>query len=431
MTTRPRPLLRLLRITATFAAYALRYAARSGAALVTRRPSASILGETLASCLEACGPTFIKIGQILSTRHDLFERETVEGLARLQDAVSPAKHEDILAAIAEAFGKPPDELFAWIDVRPLASGSVAQVHCARTHDGRDVVVKVRRPGIVPLVAADLAMLRWVGHAIERSRLAGTVPVATILRELGETIMMQLDFHAEARHNAELRANLSHFPHLRMPAIDERLSRESVLTMERIDGLTRVDRTVLDPAERSEAAVNGLRLLYHMIFVDGLVHADLHPANIFFRRGCEVVLLDTGLMARLDDPMRKAFVDFFYGLVTNDGIDCARVIWETATVRGDDGDLRPFELHMCDIVRRHSALPASTFEVSRFVLEVFDAQRKARIRGSTAFMLAILSLLTYEGVVKTLSPGLDFQGEARHFLPAVKVLLYPRRPWNAA
>jgi ubiquinone biosynthesis protein len=420
-----RSLIRLLRIAVTAAAFSLVYAARRP----FTREHAALFGRLLASCLEHCGPTFVKIGQILSSRHDLFERQTIAELSRLQDNVAPLPAVTVLEEVRRTAAL--TEAFVWIDDVPLASGSVAQVHRARTIDGREVVLKIRKPGIERVVDADIRAMRLMARLIERSGIARSVPVAQVVAEFAAAVRMQLDFHAEAEHYRRFAENLSHFEALAMPTVSRDESTSSVLVMEYVPDLTRVDQLHLTERERADAAVTGLHLLYHMIFVDGFVHADLHPGNIFFRSGSRIVLLDVGLVAGLDRRLQKAFVDFFYALVTGDGADAARVIWDTALWRDPKCDRTAFEARVKDIVARHSTLPAGEFEVSRFVVEVFDAQREARIRGTTSFMMTILSLLTYEGVVKMLSPGLDFQKEARHFLPAAKAMLYPRRPWAAS
>jgi ubiquinone biosynthesis protein len=422
-----RSVVRLLHLGFTVAAYSLRYLLLHPFS----RGRAALFGRVLAACLESCGPTFVKIGQILSSRYDLFEPDTIVELRRLQDNVRPLPPVLVFEEARRELGGDLAVAFATVEDEPLASGSVAQVHRARTWDGRDVVLKVQRPGIESLVDADIAAMTWIARVLERSGIAGTVPVSAVVAELGAAVRMQLDFTAEAEHSYRFRENLGHLETLTIPAVIPELSTRRVLVMEYMDELVRVERLHLSSEEREAAGVAGLQLLYHMIFIDGFVHADLHPGNVFFQRGPHVVLLDLGLVATLDRYVRKGFVDFFYALVTGDGAECARVVWETAMWRKPGCNRAQFEKWMEDIVGRHASLPACDFEVSRFVMDVFDAQRRAGIRGATSFVMTILSLLTFEGVVKTLSPHLDFQGEARHFLPAAKAMLYPLRPWTTS
>ena len=162
----------------------------------------------------------------------------------------------------------------------------------------------------------------------------------------------------------------------------------------------------------------------MIFLDGFVHADMHPGNVFVREWGEFVILDTGLVAILDEANQRDFVDFFFGLINNEGRECARIIYENASYRAKTCDLEAFEAAMVELIARHSALKCFEFEVAHFVYELMVAQRRFKIRGSTKFMMTILSMVVYDGICKQLYPQCDFQSEARGFLITAR---YRRRP----
>jgi len=207
-----------------------------------------------------------------------------------------------------------------------------------------------------------------------------------------------------------------------------LSCDSVLVMEFIPNLHRVEQNVLSHRECEEAALVGLRMLYQMIFIDGFIHGDLHPGNVFFEPGPLVVLLDFGLMVELRGKVHKDFIDFFYSIVTNDGLECARIVLDTALAVPRGCEIAVFESAVCELVKSHSGLRTDEFEVARFAAALFEIQRRHGIISGTSFMVAILALLVFEGILKQLYPQLHFQSEARYVLPRARALVYPKRPW---
>jgi ubiquinone biosynthesis protein len=186
-------------------------------------------------------------------------------------------------------------------------------------------------------------------------------------------------------------------------------------MEFMADLQKTTCAALDPAQKREAAIAGLRALYKMIFVHGFVHADMHPANILLNAQGELVMLDTGLVAVLSGEDRRRFVDFFFGLVNNRGLECARIVLEMALYRTPSCNEAGFEEAMVRLIARHSALKSREFEVTRFVQELIELQRKFGIRGSTNFIMTVLSMVVYDGICKLLYPECNFQAEARPFL----------------
>jgi ubiquinone biosynthesis protein len=244
-----------------------------------------------------------------------------------------------------------------------------------------------------------------------------VPVEDLIEEFARAVEDQLDFELEASNHRCIQRNLQQRPQVRIPVLVEHLCCESVLTMELIEDLPKVQDLSLTPSERRAAALVGLQAVYQMIFVDGLVHADLHPGNVFFRRGPECVLLDMGLVARLDAGTRDAFTRFFLSMARNDGRECARIVYETATYRRPTCDRAGFEQAMVELIAKFSSRNAVEFEVISFVAGLFNIQRKFGIRGSTDFTMTIVSLVVFEGIVKALCPTLDFQQEARRFFVA--------------
>ena len=374
-----------------------------------------LFGDGLAKLCEALGPAFIKAGQILSSRPDLLPADIGAPLRRLQNQIAPFDGARAAKIIEAAFDRPLRDLFDAFDVEPIASASIAQVHRARLKDGREVAVKVRRPGVSRVVADDMRILGFIARALSTLPGMKAVPLPELVNEFVTPIKQQLNFHLEAVNNRRFRKEFALVEHIRLPALVEDLCTDNVLTMEYLDHLQRTDGNRFGAPERKTAALAGLRALYKMIFIDGFVHADMHPGNVFIREWGEFVILDTGLVAILDEANRRDFVDFFFGLINNEGRECARIIYENAAYRAKNFDREAFEAAMVQLIARHSALKCHEFEVALFVYEVMETQRRFKIRGSTKFMMTILSMVVFDGICKQLYPQCDFQSEARGFL----------------
>lgn len=411
---------RLLKIIFLFALHSFRFSFRLLIRKTLRhhRSKASVFGESLTALFESLGATFIKAGQILSSRSDLLPLEVINPLSRLQDRVAPFDHRKIPHLIEKAFGRSIDDIFESFDFTPVSSASIAQVHRARLKGGEDVAVKIRRPGLAQVIKSDLLILNSLIGIVERFPAMRLIPIRRIVEEFSLVIGEQVNFHLEAGNNRCFQQNFSKFKQITIPRLYNYLCTESILTMEYLDGLIKVDKLDFNAQQRKEAAIVSLQALYQMMFVDGFVHADMHPGNVFFRDNVEFVILDFGLVARLSDSELKDFASFFLGVATNNGKECARIVRETAIFSTSQYDSAKFECAMIKLIARHSSKVARDFEVSQFAIELFDTQRKQGICGSTKFTMVIVSLIVFEGIAKHIYPDLDFQSEARRFIPSV-------------
>lgn len=411
---------RALEIVFWIALHTARFLGRLFWAWATGRPTDPLAGRFATELLESLGTTFVKAGQVLSARPDLLPAAWVRELRRLQDEIAPPDTRRVLERVEAALGRPLGEVFDSFDAVPVSAASVAVVHRARLLDGRDVAVKVRRPGVARKVRDDLRLLRAVVSVLVRLPRLRTLPLREVVDEVGRAIEMQLDLDAEAENNRVFRRNFAHVERVRIPALVDELCSKSVLVMEYLPDLAKVDEpSAISREDREKGAVTGLRALYKMIFLDGLVHADMHPGNVFIRCWGEFVMLDLGLVARLDAEHQRRFADFFLGMVTNDGERCSAVVHDTALALAPDFDRARFDREMVRLVDHHSGRDARDFEVTRFAVDLFETQRRCGVVGSAAFTMVILSLVVYEGIVKLLHPTLDFQGEARGFLIAAR------------
>ncbi|GCE15792.1 ABC1 kinase family protein [Tengunoibacter tsumagoiensis] len=375
----------------------------------------ALLGQAAADLCNSLGATFIKIGQILSTRRDLLSPEVIAPLIKLQDDIAPIPFRFVPPIVLTQFGRPLTAIFQEFEERPISSASIASVYRARLLDGRVVAVKVRRPEIVTRVACDLFIMRVMARLMGRLKVFTLIPMLEMINEVGQYIERQVDLRIEASNNRRFRAQFAHEPLIQFPVLIEEYCTDAIIVMDFIEDLVRIDQLQWAETEYQQSLIIGLRALYQMIFVDGFVHCDLHPGNMYFCPGGRVIMLDTGFVAELNRQNRFQFTDFFLGIATNDGKKCARILYETAFSRTEPFDHDRFEQATVEIIAKSSGSQARTFQVAPFVAQIFDVQRRFGLRGSTNFTMAILSLLVFEGIAKQLYPHLDFQKEAKPFL----------------
>jgi ubiquinone biosynthesis protein len=378
-----------------------------------RESSMRIAGRTLAGLFENLGPTYLKLGQILSTRRDLLSPAFVDELERLQDDLSPAPFDSVPGIFQQELGVKLEEVFADSSPIAIASASVSTVYAWRLRNGQKVAVKIRRPGIVRLVQADLRLLRSMGAMIAILPLFRNVPVRRALEEFFVCVERQLDFREEAKANRRIRNALRWQPRVTLPALIEELCSPSILTMEFIEEFAQPPEPK-GPGQR-DALVAALRTLYCMIFVDGLIHCDLHHGNLRLKNDGRALLIDFGFVGEMQTADQEKFAEFFYGISANKGARCAELIIETALFTSKKLNYPKFEAEMIALVKSVSGKSASEFKVADFVVRLFNVQRRNGIVGTTASVMAIASLLIMEGIAKDIYPDLDFQRESFPFL----------------
>jgi ubiquinone biosynthesis protein len=382
-------------------------------------------GHLLSHHLERLGPTFVKAGQVISTRTDLLPGEILRGLQRLQQHATPVEFSVIEATLKTAYGDRIAAIFRAIDPTAIGCGAIAQVHRAVTVDGREVALKILKPGVRERLAADARLAAAIARLISKLPMARNVPVMDAVRETSGILSAQTDFLREAAGMRRLLTNFRYVDGIRFPAVIDELCGDSVIAMEYLSDLSRLDDCSADPDERRRVALIGLRALYRMIFDHGFVHADMHSGNVFRASDGCVIVLDAGLAAEVDEMTRREFVGFFFAFVNNDGPECAEITWRTASARPSE-DRRPaFEASMTAFIAAESAKKSGEFEVVGFVGRLLDIQRQHGLRATPAFISMVFAMAVYDGVCRSLYPGCDFQGEARGYLIAARYRRFAR------
>lgn len=373
-------------------------------------------GQFLAGVCETSGGAFLKVGQILSTRYDLFSKTTLVPLQRLQDSLPPFNPKKIPKIIECNLGRKIEDIFEIFDLKPLASASIAQVHYARLKSDRsEVAVKILRPKIKRQYEADLFLLSFSIKYLKRLSWFKEIPLEEAFRQIAECLLQQTDFLQEAENNRNFQTAFNSNPVIKFPRLIEKYCTDEILTMEYLDGLIRIDEPSLNIEERKKIIVECLEALYQMIFVEGFIHSDLHPGNFFRYAGSRVAILDTGFVAKINPNTRVTFRDFFLSIVFRDTSNCVRIIINSALKYTKEFNLLDFESEVEEMLQKVSNIQAQHFQISKFVFGLFEIQRKYGLYSTPDFTLPILSLLVYEGTIKEHYPNLNFQKLAVPFL----------------
>lgn len=371
--------------------------------------------------LQELGPTFVKLGQVLSSRPDLVPTEFQVELAQLQDNVGALPVEAIRAQLAAAWRCDPATHLAFFDERPLATASIAQVHRARLHDGREVVVKVQRPGLEPTIRADLDLLYLLARLLEATiEEAGLYQPYEVIAAFERAILEELDFTIEARNGRAFAAHFAQNERLVVPEIVTELSGRVVLVMEFIQGtkITNVDRSVIDVEEVLHVVLDAA---FQMAFVDGLFHGDPHPGNILVTPEGKVCLLDYGLVGRLTSNMQQTIIQLSLAIATRDAEAVTRLVYRIGQPE-ERMSLASFRDKVSDMMARYLLRSLDEVDAASLLNELLDLALKYKIRVPADYALLAKSAVTIEGIIRQLAPKLDI---ARTILPYAQRLMADR------
>ena len=368
--------------------------------------------EKLRKALEELGPIFVKFGQVLSTRPDLIPIEITNELSKLQDDVEPFAWDDAKGFIEEQMEKPMDKIFNSIDETPLASASVAQVHAAELKDGREVVIKVLRPGIKKMVKRDLELMRSVAKLARTFGNPGVqVDPVEIVAEFEKTIYDELDLQREAANASVLRKNFIDSTDLYIPEIYWQFCKEKVMVMERVYAIPigKIDKLKVADINLQVLAEKGLRLFYTQVFRDNFFHADMHPGNIFVNpenpEDPQIILLDFGICGSLPKGHKRDLANNFMAFFNQDYRRIAELHIEAGWV---PADTRVDELESATrtICEPYFSRPISEISFGEVMLKTFEMARKFNLVIQPEFILLQKTLLNIEGLGRQLYPELD-------------------------
>ena len=374
------------------------------------------LGRAMRLMLEGLGATFVKVGQIMSTRPDLLPSEIIAELVQLQENVRPFAVAEVRRIIEEDLRRPIAEMFDDFDATPIASASVAQVHRAKLKgSGALLAIKVRRPSIARWADLDRSIILGIAHALELIPSMRLVAPVESARQFCAAINRQLDFRREAANNLRFRANFADKAYVVFPRVYENLSSERVLTMEFVEGYRERDFTAVGIDPKKVAGL-GLRVFCKMAFIDGFIHADLHPGNIRFMRDNRIALFDLGLTAELTEEDRLMFAQTMFYMANGMGRELAKQMYDL-TQHSLGIDYAAYEREIGEYLTRFTNQPFGEIEMSVAIGKFFDIYRRYGMRLDGRYTVLNISMMVCEGLGKKLDPSLDITSEAKPFLAA--------------
>ena len=386
-----------------------------------RATSARRFRETLAEL----GPTFIKLGQILSSRPDILPPDFIAELSHLQDRAAPLPVATVFHLIDQGLGRPANQLFAWVDPEPMASASIAQVHRARLPSGDEVVVKVQRPGIEEQIRSDTDLLFYLARFLEGViEETGIYTPTGIVTEFRNAMLLELDFENEARNIEAFAKNHADRPYVVIPRLYRDLSSRTVITLQELKGVKL--KAVLDSPEfpgvdRKQLARNVLEASFRQLFADGMFHGDPHPGNVMVMDGNRIGLLDFGLVGGMSKQVQETIVLLVLAISLRDPDTVARLLYKVG-VTDQRINLQKFRHEIHDILDRYLGLKLSEVDSGVLMSELVDLAMKYRIKIPKEYAVLSKAAATTEGIVRQLDPELDV---AQAALPYAKQLLFER------
>ncbi len=370
----------------------------------------------LRNILVELGPVYVKLGQLLSTRPDLLPPAYINELSTLQAEVPPVAWDEMEALLTGQLERSPDTFFSKIDPKPVAAGSIAQTHRATLLDGREVAVKIQRPGIDQVVEQDINLLKTIADLIARTNFGRYYDLQALTEEFANALRAELDFAREATHTDQLRRNLStsrwfNPSHLVVPEIIWEATTSKVMTMTWLEGAPILSAKFLDNPDgdsttAKKAIVNLLiRVFFQQIYIDGFFHADPHPGNIFYLDDGRLALLDCGMVGRLDPRTQQVLTEMLLAMVNLDSQRCTQLTLQLAEPI-EPVNLVRLEADYDRLLRRYYNLNLEEINFSQLFYEVLQAARVNKLRIPGNMGLYAKTLANLEGVARQLDP--EFQ-----------------------
>ncbi len=362
--------------------------------------------EKLRAIIEELGPTYVKLGQIVSTRSDLIPEAYCRELAKLRSEAAPMSIETVHAAIEAAYGEPWNEVFAHIDEKPLGAASIAQAHLARLPDGREVVIKVQRPGVHEIMRRDISLLKKAAGLARFTPIGGSIDLALVLDEMWNAAERELNFIEEAKNLQEFAAHMKDIQYVACPAVFDALITEHILVLEYVDGI-RIDdvdelkKAGYDPAEiAAKLAENFIKQMTD----DRFFHADPHPGNIRVRDG-KIVWLDMGMMGRLAEADGAMFTRYMEAVAAND-IETLTDAVLTIGIYDKTPDRALLSKDVETLLARYRQMALSSIDAGRVMQDFFSLARKHEISMPPNLTMLARSIVILESVLTTIDPQMN-------------------------
>lgn len=387
--------------------------------------------ERIRLATEELGPTFVKAGQLLSMRPDLLPHALILELRKLQNAVQPLPFEELRPVLVEELGREAVEIFASFDESPAAAGSLAQVHFARLHDGRDVAVKIQRPNLQKTVLADFDLLAWLASQLHQ-RVSALTPydLPAVVAELRAGVLLELDFRNEARNQQYFNAINPHPDRVYAPYVVGELSSERILVSERVIGRY-VDDPGLSPERSKQVAAHGAESLLHQVLIAGFFHADPHAGNVLVVPDGRLCLLDWGLAGNLTRRLRIALAELFQASVDQDAERIIAIASDLGTPSGAM-DVRGMERDITLALREDFNPSLGREQTGRAMLKLLYIFGQNGINITRDYSLMAKAVLSIEEVGRRLDPQFDLRQHARPVLRELhRSRLQPRALWRDA
>ncbi len=381
---------------------------RYGFDLPTRGADANGKAQELPDDLERLGPTFVKLGQLLSSRADLLPAEFLKPLARLQDKVKPFPYEDVQFIIENELGAKISKLFSQFDPVPIAAASLGQVHRAALHDGRSVVVKIQRPNIHEQIRDDFAALEEIAKVLQRHTEFGQRhELLKVLEEFENSIAHELDYRREAANLVTLATNLREFKRIRVPLPVDKYTTHKVLTMEYIEGTKITELSPLTPLDLDGRALAEelFQAYLKQVLLDGTFHADPHPGNVFLTTDRKIALIDLGMVGYTTPAMQESLLKLLLAVSEGDSDEAAEVAIRISETT-NDFDEPQFRHKLAQLVAQQHSSTLDQMDLGKMLLEVSRSAADTGLYVPIELTLLGKTLLQLDAVGRILSPDFD-------------------------
>ncbi|MDR0267106.1 AarF/ABC1/UbiB kinase family protein [Paenibacillus sp.] len=379
-------------------------------------PETKTLGERIRLVLEDLGPTFVKMGQLASTRSDLLPESIINELVKLQDHVPPFPLEAARSILEEELDAPVEEMFERFDDIPVAAASIGQVHLGRLKSGEEVAVKIQRPGALQTITRDLGILRNLTVAAEKRWVwAKRYQMVKLVEEFSKSLLAEMDYSREGRNTEKIALQFQNDPHIFIPQIYWHNTSSRVLTMEYVEGVTLGQRELLKEKgfDLKLIAKRFVNAMLHQMFIEGFFHADPHPGNLLVRKDGSLAFLDFGMVGRLSEDMKDHLSELIIALMRKNTDGMIRAILHLGLLP-EDNDMDSLRRDLDVLREEYYDIPFSEIGIGKALNDLFGVAQKHAIIMPPDLTLLGKALLTMEGVIQKLDPALSIIDMAEPF-----------------